>query len=560
MSLFSNLRPLPEGWFHNGKLTSPLNTGAMNVLQTAEHGKSNCTDTNAIFGASSTVKIVESFSYNAFKNFWSCAFYPNISRDVRDHRMPQQDVSLLANEMDTTISSSASVVNLYSTCLVAYCDDFLGCESSLCTKSNLVINNTMLSNEKLRGCLYEVCDRMPDFAVNPDIGGPGPTYSYIIQIAMSLSIFLVLGLFFLVIPFTIRFVNRRWSQIDEQKQDDRLHMALEIVLITLEDFQRAQCCFAVTVNVASVITLSTGTAWVSPADRGAIFAASFSGITAPSMVLCVLMAFNQRESALTFWLTFCTWVFSLSVSIMLLLSKQSPRTYPQACGGFSPAHLCGSSSRRDLLDGITIGYLYAPVIFLPFLLMWHNWTHTLRLARRVTSRPLYWPRPCLCPAGINNFHFMKDDSCNGEVVLFMGLLFAINIFSSGGFLYLYPRISTKNHNVLDIRGQDWTFGQIVSLTVWFPVLLSLANNAIYGPVRGRSEQLPDSLKVVRVSTALLSEEEAGIELLNANTSSSLLHNQSTIIAIHERSNTVPATGARLSGEQHSQLERHATSI
>jgi hypothetical protein len=124
---FGFLRPVNDsyqGWFENGTLSSPLNTGAMNVLQTFEQGNTNCTDVNSIFSASLNVEIFDSFSYSALRNLWSCVFYPNVSRDVRDHRMPEKDVPLLIDHMDTTISSAASVINLSSTCLMGYCDDF----------------------------------------------------------------------------------------------------------------------------------------------------------------------------------------------------------------------------------------------------------------------------------------------------------------------------------------------------------------------------------------------------------------------------------------------------
>lgn len=46
--------------------------------------------------------------------------------------------------------------------------------------------------------------------------------------------------------------------------------------------------------------------------------------------------------------------------------------------------------------------------------------------------------------------------------------------------------------------KEWTFGQIVAMIVWLPCLLALLNDVMCGPVRGRSDQLPDTMKVVRV--------------------------------------------------------------
>jgi hypothetical protein len=216
----------------------------------------------------------------------------------------------------------------------------------------------MLSYFSLGRCLYDVCDAVPDYQVNPDIDGPGPTYSYIIQITISLSVILVIGMLFLLIPRTLHFLNRHGLKIDEQKQETRLHVALETILITLEDFQRAQCCFTIAVKITSAITLGTNNDYLWQFDRGAIFASSFAGVTAPCIVLGVLMAFNQRESVLTFWLTFCTWISSLGLSFMLLASGQSVRAYPQAYGGSSPTQLrayFANPARLHLLDALTLG-------------------------------------------------------------------------------------------------------------------------------------------------------------------------------------------------------------
>jgi hypothetical protein len=142
------------------------------------------------------------------------------------------------------------------------------------------------------------------------------------------------------------------------------------------------------------------------------------------------------------------------------------------------------------------------------------------------------------------------------VIIFMVFLFAIDFFSFSRFLYLYLRIGSGNHNVFKSHSQDWTVGQIIPLTVWCPVVSSLLDNAIHGPVQGHTEQLPDSLKVVRVSTSLSTDEETGIELLNAITSASSVHEQPTIVDIHERRNTAPTRRTGSGGEEHAQLARH----
>ena len=130
----------------------------------------------------------------------------------------------------------------------------------------------------------------------------------------------------------------------------QIQKVMETMLITLDDFQRAQCCFAIAINIASIIILATRTVELTRRDRFAMLAASTAGITLTIMVLTGLMVLKERHSALTFWLTCITWTFSLSVvfhpeTLRGIQSDESlggnMKVYPEACGRISPAALCG---------------------------------------------------------------------------------------------------------------------------------------------------------------------------------------------------------------------------
>lgn len=47
---------------------------------------------------------------------------------------------------------------------------------------------------------------------------------------------------------------------------------------------------------------------------------------------------------------------------------------------------------------------------------------------------------------------------------------------------------------------QWSFGQVVAVAVWLPMLFSFINDWIYGLRRRRTNQLPASLQVVRTNT------------------------------------------------------------
>lgn len=47
---------------------------------------------------------------------------------------------------------------------------------------------------------------------------------------------------------------------------------------------------------------------------------------------------------------------------------------------------------------------------------------------------------------------------------------------------------------------EWSFGQIVAICIWLPTLFSLFNDCKYGPLQGRTNQLPPGLHIVRTNS------------------------------------------------------------
>jgi hypothetical protein len=76
----------------------------------------------------------------------------------------------------------------------------------------------------------------------------------------------------------------------------------------------------------------------------------------------------------------------------------------------------------------------------------------------------------------------------------MFMLFVL-IFSTIASSYFigYLALYIERGNV----DMEWSFGQVVAVSVWLPTVLSFINDCLYGPLRGRTNQLPASLQVVR---------------------------------------------------------------
>lgn len=61
-------------------------------------------------------------------NFWSCAFFPNLTRDFGESNLSTEDKTfLLDHKLDVNVSTSAHVTSFLSTCLAAWCDNAESC-------------------------------------------------------------------------------------------------------------------------------------------------------------------------------------------------------------------------------------------------------------------------------------------------------------------------------------------------------------------------------------------------------------------------------------------------
>lgn len=304
-------RPSTQPWRW---LQPDLNTGITNIFDFLE-GSSNCTNPQAVlliepFPPASMQD--DPFEYNPQINFWSCAFYPNFSRDVRESRLPAENQSfLLDRRVDTTLSSAVSVASFLSTCLVAYCDMTPSCKAQSCTMSQLNLNSSLLSAIAIDNFLDNICKNNSENLSDPDIAGVGVVISFYVQSGIAMLAALVSGFFIWLAKFPtpnspnsppILVTKRPWIQ-----------RVLDTITISLNDFQRAQCCFAIAINIASLITLHNHKGDVTQRDRFAMLCTSTAGITPTIMILVGLMVLNERHSALTFWLTCFTWVLSLTV-------------------------------------------------------------------------------------------------------------------------------------------------------------------------------------------------------------------------------------------------------
>lgn len=483
--------------------TSTFDTGLLNYF-VDEKGRTNCTVGDVVFSGQGqngefvlpdhvgTALSRKRYRYSASMNFWSCAIFPNITQAFRSSILPPENRTyLLEKNVDTTEHGSSAVTTFLSTCLSSWCGESDDCRSSACTVDRLKVGEAMLSAANLDTCLDRLCDLTLSVSSNPDIGGIGVIASYYIQFALVMT-----GLLSLITCSLL--LNCRQSSTASQGETkcDRdeldpprflMETVKETVIMVFDEFQRAQCSFAIAINVASLITLQLKAATLSFVDRRAMVAASASGTLPTTLVLAVLMACNKPQLAFTFWITFYTWVISLSVGLHPQIfrfkdvSSDYLTKYPEVCGKSPPVNVCRTES--DVFQEAPS--LFPIAIITMIALTWWKF----RSARMLAVLRYLWPwknrHDRIAP--------FRSTSLQGRCVLFP--IVAITSVAYVYFLvYVTQIINTRDWVV------DWSFGQIVAISGWLPTVLILLNKCIYGSQQRQTDQLQERLQVAKIDS------------------------------------------------------------
>ncbi|KAH7321728.1 hypothetical protein BKA65DRAFT_87576 [Rhexocercosporidium sp. MPI-PUGE-AT-0058] len=206
--------------------------------------------------------------FSNWSNFYTCSWYPTLSEalDAPDVSTSATDtfssLGILPNQSILSHSISSDI----ATCLSDYCKSSDDCrkldsKSQSCSLENLVVVNgslVTLSRTNAITCLHDsVCSSTG--AVNPDIGGLGVILSLLIQYTLSLLAIICHFLFY----FRYQLYRKLWlRKIRGGKPDERLSLAkqtltrhLEALTSALVEFQKAQCFFSATLQIAAIIVL-----------------------------------------------------------------------------------------------------------------------------------------------------------------------------------------------------------------------------------------------------------------------------------------------------------------
>lgn len=478
------------------------NTAIYNYFDDTRFGRTNCTDGAVVFGSTP--------SDPAQVNLWGCALYPNLTRDFREEKLSVDERNfVIGNGTDTNPSIATQVTAFLSTCLKAWCDNSEACGKTACQSTQTTLDNqTILSAAGVDTCLSSICGIRR--SASPDIAGIGVITSIFMQLTITVAAPIILMLCQIIHHRVIKRCKDIEKGLATKPRNPFIPLSSirkmqESLLATLDDFQRAQCCFAIAIDIASLITLfSNGPEKPTRIDRNAITLASFAGTLPSIVILATLLLYKDRDTTYTVYLTTATWLLSLVTGYLPLIRPlgEIPHTYigaqPAACGYQPPEYVCkelgGENSVEQfswiasILSAISMSFLAARWV-LPYCFNIY-----VRSPVRVFIAT-YIPKPVQHRFG----HWIPEPLRPRYVTQALRSFIYIALLTSlvNCFVYVLMILAYIERGSMH---EEWSFGQVVAVAVWLPTILGGLGDAMYGTLRGRANMLPGTLRIVRVDT------------------------------------------------------------
>ncbi|KAK2755375.1 hypothetical protein CKAH01_01267 [Colletotrichum kahawae] len=345
-----------------------------------------------------------------------------------------------------------------------------------------------------------------------DIAGPGVTVSYIIQIGLLLWFF-VLSLLIPRDPIYSMPVKAvaalgRFKRCKEQQHGsttvylmERLRASKFAVALysSIIDFQEAQAFFTLAVQLATIVMFMTDQVPVIRIDWRA--ARIYS---AGNTLVVLLMQSELQRKGMRWWYTFFL-TFSVGVLGMVIrnLGSEAPITLGAIakCGNRSrnimqTCYNNGSSAFRDAFrdedrggSDYFISFLFSTVV-----LSIDQLGHVPRLRRSLGSKLEHWPGKLSLLISLLRF---------GSVI-WCAIWFVSNVLLAS----LLMRNATAILNEMGGSVWDrekWTFGQIIAVLPWAPVISKYLYCSLFGIIHGVGSRIDDHYEVVLSDKHPLSE-------------------------------------------------------
>ncbi|KYK54832.1 hypothetical protein DCS_06793 [Drechmeria coniospora] len=345
----------------------------------------------------------------------------------------------------------------------------------------------------------------PDIAaeINPDIFGPGVLISYLLQVCFSSLLYLFLKAFTVWVSFTqarkeqspAATLHRRLTRIESMIWPDSSALSRTSVALatTLVEFQEAQCWFVFAIQIASILAIvvnsQEGTFWGEIMVNAAVaFHVSQNGIL--PMFLIQLCLHNEGiRNWHTFLGFFAEYLLAIVATTQRVYFADAFRLFRKenkvaACGGNpSPRSYCAAMHG---VEGLNLGFFPRPLLYkMVFLVLdtvaivilvldqlgWtlrnHGRTRHLRIGFYHVGRG---PVGRWRPAWIRTKRWLWR-------TLELAYLVA-------NLLYMVSLVKVFSGNTFE--ASKWSYGQIIAMTVWGPVIVKLFDLVVSGPPKNGS--------------------------------------------------------------------------
>ncbi|PMB67872.1 hypothetical protein BM221_006047 [Beauveria bassiana] len=438
--------------------------------------------------------------FGSFETFYNCAALASIAywtREVGTYYVDaeaERNASALMGNGSLASFQGRPVVESFAACAVESCiEDQLSepCDASI----------TSLSRNSSTDDIFAAMDIFcPELRaeINPDIFGPGVLISYVLQVVFAGSLYIFLRIFTFWVSYSQKpakrpaseRIVRRLTRIESMlwKDSSALSRTSIAIATTLVEFQEAQCWFIFAVQIASILAIvvnsQEGSFWGEIVVNGAVaFHVSQNGIL--PMFLIQVCLHNEGIRNWHTFLGFCTEYLlavvatTQSISFAGALDLFRGQRAVAACGGNpSPRTYCASSAG---VDGLTLTFFPHPLVYkLVFLVLdtvaivalgVDQLAWTLRTHRRTRHWSIGAHGLGRWPDGPLKRHWLRWSAW-----FWHGLESAYLVINVLYLISLSKVISDDS-----FRANRWSYGQIIAMTVWGPVIVKLFSLILSGP-------------------------------------------------------------------------------
>ncbi|PHH85853.1 hypothetical protein CDD83_11091 [Cordyceps sp. RAO-2017] len=464
------------------------------------------------------------------ETFYNCAALSSIAywtREAGAYSLPDEarrNASLVLAGRDLADFDDRAVLSSFVACAQAACGG--DAIRKPCDASVKALSPHSSPPDVLRA-IGAFCPQL-EVEVNPDIFGPGVLISYLLQVCFASLLYLFLKAFTLWVRLSqgrrgercrsasdsnsassFLGVPRRITRIESiiWRDSSALSRTSIAIATTLVEFQEAQCWFVFAIQIASILAIvvnsQEGTFWGEIVVNAAVaFHVSQNGIL--PMFLIQLCLHNE---GIRNWHTFLGFFAEYLLAIVATSQKIHFRDAFElfrkerkidACGGNpSPRSYCAAMHG---VDGLNLSFFPRPylykVVFLVLdtiaigILLLDQLSWTLRTHRLTRDLKLGRHRLGRGPTGRLKRAWVRLKSIVWSVLELTYLV--INL------LYMVSLIKVFSND--SFEASKWSYGQIIAMTVWGPVIVKLFDLVFSGPPKNgtRLNSGPPRLRIDNV--------------------------------------------------------------